>query len=155
MAIMMTIKNMRIPPLLQLIAWMLLAGVCREVGIGYEFPYQAAVSIIMAGIGLGCCILGVWEFSKYKTTVNPVSFDGTNKIVTSGIYKVSRNPMYLGFLIMLCGWVLFLGNVFLIAFPVLFVLFINRMQIIPEENILEEKFGKSYLEYQKATRRWI
>jgi len=76
-------------------------------------------------------------------------------IVSSGIYKLSRNPMYVGLFIMLAAWVIFLGNILSALLLPLFILCINRFQIIPEENALLEKFGDGYVDYLKSVRRWL
>ena len=118
----------------------------------------STASVDMLGIVLlagffgftGCVIslLGVAAFRKAKTTVDPRTPRETKKLVLSGIYQLSRNPMYLGFLTILIGWSLYLSNIY--AFPLLpvFVLYMNRFQIIPEERFMLEKFGDEYVLYQ-------
>ncbi|MFP3361477.1 isoprenylcysteine carboxylmethyltransferase family protein, partial [Planococcus sp. SIMBA_143] len=75
--------------------------------------------------------------------------------VVSGIYRFTRNPMYLGFLLALAGWGVWLASLPALLWLGVYILFINRYQIIPEERILEEKFGPSFIAYRKQVRRWF
>lgn len=113
------------------------------------------VSIILFSIGSIVSILGVWEFRKQKTTVNPMSPQESNSLVIKGIYTFTRNPMYLGFLLWLFSLGMLLRNPISLIAIVLFVIYMNMFQIIPEENILEEKFDKEYLKYKENVRRWF
>ena len=79
----------------------------------------------------------------------------SNSLVVKGIYKFTRNPMYLGFLLWLLSLGFFLGSLTSLVLVLGFVLYMSYFQIIPEESILEDKFGKNYLEYKKNVRRWI
>ena len=97
----------------------------------------------------------LYLFFKKRTTPNPMKPQFTTGLVTNGLYKISRNPMYLGMLVILIGFAIYLGN--LTAFLVLpaFYLVITEMQIKPEERMLEEKFGEEYLAYKRKVRRWL
>ncbi len=100
-------------------------------------------------------ILGVIEFARKSTTVNPHKPQNTNKLVTSGIYRISRNPMYLALVLALLSMVFYWGNVYLL-FPIpLFIWYMNRFQIQPEEEMMTQKFGEEFMEYKKEVRRWI
>lgn len=97
----------------------------------------------------------VYLFFKKRTTINPLKPNNTQGLVTSGLYRYSRNPMYVGLLLILFGFALWLGSITpLIALP-LFYWLITNMQIKPEEVILEAKFGQEYLDYKKSVRRWL
>ena len=106
-------------------------------------------------MGALTCLAGVASFRAKNTTVNPMKPRSTSSLVVSGIYRHSRNPMYLGFLLILLGWAAFLSNVS--AFLVLpaFVSYMNRFQISPEERALDSLFGRAYAEYRTAVRRWL
>lgn len=117
------------------------------------FSYGA--SIILFSIGSIISILGVWEFKKQKTTVNPMNPQDCNSLVIKGIYKYTRNPMYLGFLFWLLSLGLFFRNPISIFIIIIFVAYMNTFQIVPEERVLQEKFGEEYLEYNKCVRRWL
>jgi len=114
--------------------------------------------VIPAGVGLlgvGAVSLGFVAFRRAKTTISPTSPESASSIVTGGIYRYTRNPMYVGFAIILVGWALYLAAVASLLGPVVFVLFITRFQIIPEERVLLSKFGREYANYQGQVRRWL
>ena len=94
-------------------------------------------------------------FRRAKTTVNPITPEATTTMVTSGLYRFSRNPMYLGLLVVLIGWALFLSHPLAFAVLPLFVLYMNRFQIIPEEQILSAKFAHQFTAYKETVRRWV
>lgn len=97
----------------------------------------------------------LYLFFRSKTTVNPLNPGNASQLVTTGPYRISRNPMYLGLLLMLAGWALYLGSIApLLALP-LFVWILTKQQIEPEEIILAGKFGKQYEDYQRNVRRWL
>lgn len=106
-------------------------------------------------MGLAISLLGVVNFKRARTTVDPRRPAEATTLVTSGLYRYSRNPMYLGVLLVLIGWALFLGNLVSVLFIVGFALFINRYQILPEERLLQEKFGADFMAYKARVRRWI
>jgi protein-S-isoprenylcysteine O-methyltransferase Ste14 len=94
-------------------------------------------------------------FAKSKTTINPVQIDLASNLVTTGIYGVTRNPMYVALTLLLCGWASWLAQPLAIIGPVAFALFINRFQIVPEERVLLAKFGRAYSDYKRFVRRWL
>ena len=113
-------------------------------------------------IGLGIIIIAasfdVWSlflFLKKHTTPNPMKPENTTGIVTKGLYQYSRNPMYLGLLIILFGFGIWLGSLSPFLMLPLFYWLITEMQIKPEERMLEQKFGKEYLDFKNRVRRWL
>ena len=120
-----------------------------------HFPNQDLISIIILLMGMIILINPIFKFIKSKTTIDPIKFKKVNKLITSGIYKYSRNPMYLGLLMIVISTSMFYLNIFSIITPILFYFWINRFQIKREEIFLTEKFGKEYLLYMTKTRRWI
>ena len=118
-------------------------------------PNQDLTSIIIFLIGMLILINPIFKFIKSKTTIDPIKFKKVNKLITSGIYKYSRNPMYLGLLMIVISTSIFYLNVFSITTPFFFYYWINRFQIKREEIFLTQKFGKEYLSYKNKTRRWI
>jgi len=121
----------------------------------FHFPFQTLISIFILFVGILILLNPVLKFKKSKTTINPIKFKKVNKLVTSGIYKYSRNPMYLGLLMIVISSSIFYLNIYSILTPLFFYLWINRFQIKREEIFLTEKFGKEYLSYKNTTRRWI
>ena len=120
-----------------------------------HLPNQDLISIIILLIGVLILTNPIFKFIKSKTTIDPIKFKKVNKLITSGIYKYSRNPMYLGLLMIVISTSIFYLNIFSITTPFLFYLWINRFQIKREEIFLTEKFGREYMSYKTKTRRWI
>jgi protein-S-isoprenylcysteine O-methyltransferase Ste14 len=100
-------------------------------------------------------LLALFQFYKAKTTVDPTKPAKASNLVVNGIFKFSRNPMYLAMLLVLLALGVVLGNAFNTLIAAAFVGYMNRFQIIPEERILLNKFGRSYKEYCTLTRRWF
>jgi protein-S-isoprenylcysteine O-methyltransferase Ste14 len=105
--------------------------------------------------GLAILALGVLAFRKAKTTIDPVRIKSASSVVTGGVFRYTRNPMYVGFTTLLIGWAFYLTDLWTIPGPVVFILFITRFQIIPEERAMSLKFGREYDEYRKRVRRWL
>ena len=120
-----------------------------------NIPNQTLVSIIILLIGVFILIVPVSKFIKSQTTVNPIKFKKVNKLITSGIYKYSRNPMYLGFLMIVISTSIYYLNIFSIITQIFFYFWINRFQIKREEIFLNKKFGQKYITYKSKTRKWI
>lgn len=97
----------------------------------------------------------VWSFWKNKTTVNPIKPESASKLVVSGNYTISRNPMYLGMLGVLIAWSIYLANPLNILIVVLYIKVLTEIQIKPEEVALEKLFGEDYRVYCQKVRRWI
>ena len=120
-----------------------------------HLPNQDLISIIILLIGVLILTNPIFKFIKSKTTIDPIKFKKVNKLITSGIYKYSRNPMYLGLLMIVISTSIFYLNIFSITTPFLFYFWINRFQIKREEIFLTEKFGREYKSYKTKTRRWV
>ncbi|WP_286233991.1 methyltransferase family protein [Thalassotalea sediminis] len=105
--------------------------------------------------GTFVCIAGVIAFRKANTTVDPTKPETSARLVNSGVYQYTRNPMYLGFSCWLIALCLYTANLLLLLFVVLFILYITYFQIKPEERILKHLFGQPYLDYCQQVRRWI
>ena len=97
----------------------------------------------------------VMQFFICKTSINPRDFKGTTKLVSTGIFRFSRNPMYLSLLLMLIAWALWLGNSLAWLGVIVFILVMNHCQIAREEAYLESKFGDEYRRYKQKVRRWL
>jgi protein-S-isoprenylcysteine O-methyltransferase Ste14 len=120
-----------------------------------EIKFKLALAACACLVGAVIALLGVYEFRKIGTTVNPINPDGTVAIVNTGIYRLTRNPMYVGFAFMLLSAAIFTANyVSLLSLPI-YVLYMNRFQIQPEERMLAEKFGEAYSAYLQQVRRWV
>lgn len=123
----------------------------------FDFPFSSNL-LFCVGVGLlGAltCLAGVVAFRQAETTVNPMKPDSTSSLVVSGIYTYTRNPMYLGFLLLLMAWAAALSNVLALISLLAFVLYMNRFQIVPEERMLASRFAQDYAEYRARVRRWL
>jgi protein-S-isoprenylcysteine O-methyltransferase Ste14 len=116
---------------------------------------RIAIAIAFVLLGQGISISGMVEFRRAKTTINPIKASAASSLVTGGIYRFTRNPMYVGLLLTLVGWAAYLSNPLALLFAPLFVLYINRFQIRPEERVLATLFGAPYADYRGRVRRWI
>lgn len=99
--------------------------------------------------------LGIVELSRAKTTIDPVNIDNASTLVTSGAFGFTRNPMYLSMTCLLIAWAIYLLVLWTWVGPIIFVLFITRFQILPEERAMAAKFGPVYDSYRARVRRWI
>jgi protein-S-isoprenylcysteine O-methyltransferase Ste14 len=126
-------------------------------GPSLALPVLVRLSITgaLVAAGAGICVAAVVSFRRANTTVNPTRPEATSALVTSGIYRFSRNPMYLGFLLILIGWAAFLSSVPALTGAPLFVLYMNRFQVRPEEKAMSSIFGEEYEAYKTEVRRWL
>lgn len=149
--------ELKIPPPLIFTFFAFLAWLIKYTFpfVNIEFNGQKLLTIIFVGIGGLFGLSGIKEFFSARTTINPHKPQNVGKLVTTGIYKITRNPMYLGLLLVLIGWLIYLGNILSIAALLFFVWYMNRFQIGPEEKVLEQKFGEDYRNFKQKTRRWI
>ncbi|MEL6214616.1 MAG: isoprenylcysteine carboxylmethyltransferase family protein [Pseudomonadota bacterium] len=123
--------------------------------LNYRFPRQGFAAIALLVVGLMIALIGVAQFRNYRTTVNPIRPEKASSLVTDGIFKWTRNPMYLGLLMVLLAWAVWLGNGAAVLIGLTFVPLLTKLQIIPEETALLEKFGQPFQDYLNRTRRWL
>lgn len=141
-----------------LLIMMVLLGL--ECSLNFLYPATLNWGFVEKGIGWlillsGISLLGVAArlFRIKRTTVNPTK--EPDKLVTEGIYRISRNPMYLGMLLILTGLPLVVGSLIGLICPVIFFFYMDRVVIHKEEAMVENVFGELYRTYQSQTRRWI
>jgi protein-S-isoprenylcysteine O-methyltransferase Ste14 len=118
-----------------------------------EMTETLVLSLVILGVSFDVC--GLLAFRQSKTTINPMSPNKTTALVTGGIYRLSRNPMYVGLVLFLTAWAIQLSMLWPFIGPVLFVIYINRFQIAPEERVMESKFEDEYSVYKNKVRRWL
>ncbi|MEC3966918.1 isoprenylcysteine carboxylmethyltransferase family protein [Flagellimonas halotolerans] len=149
--------KMKVPPaLVMLVFGGLMYVLDKFLPIGeFEFFGKQELAMFLSGLGVLVILISVIQFFITKTTVDPLNPKKTSKLVTNGIYKFTRNPMYLGMLLFLLAFGLKLGNAFNTLIAAGFVSYMNRFQIKPEEKVLAKMFGKDYNIYCKLTRRWF
>lgn len=145
-----------IPPLVFLLFGGIMYLLDRFLPVGeFDFFGRRILIITLFVLGFLVAVLAFYQFARHHTTTNPKQLQKVSALVTRGIYKVSRNPMYLGLLLFLLAWGLYLGNAFNAITAAAFVSYMNAFQIRPEEELLKEKFGPAYSQYCKAVRRWF
>ena len=128
-----------------------------KIGTPLDVPLLARslAFAVIALVGGGVALAGDLEFKRARTTVNPFKPQNASALVTSGVFRFTRNPMYLGLLLVVVGWCFFLCSAIALLGPVAFVAYISRFQIRPEERALLSKFGPSYSDYLARVRRWL
>lgn len=124
-------------------------------GLSADWPGRIALSVALALAGILLALAGVVSFRRHRTTVNPLKPQGASALVSTGVYAFTRNPMYLGMLVVLVAWGLYLSNLAAAVLVPLFVPCLNRLQILPEERVLRAKFGAAFDAYAARVRRWI
>ncbi|WP_405397391.1 methyltransferase family protein [Maribacter sp. Asnod2-G09] len=149
--------ELKVPPALVFLCFGLMMYLLAEfLPIGYfDFYGRMLLTKILVGIGILIGVLALFQFKRASTTIDPTKPDKASNLVVGGIFKFSRNPMYLALLLVLLALGVFLGNAFNTLIAAGFVGYMNRFQIIPEERILLEKFGRSFKDYCILTRRWF
>lgn len=143
------------PPIILLICLLMVYGLSHYLPLLALPSMLIGVHKYVALAGVLVALSGIWEFRKVKTTIDPTKPGKASHLVTNGIYRVTRNPMYLGMLLIIIAAVLKFANYYgFIALP-FFVLYITTFQIKPEERCIEGIFGEEYMQYKKKVRRWI
>lgn len=116
---------------------------------------RVGAALALAGVGAGFDLAGLLAFRKAKTTVNPLTPSKSATVVTTGVYRLTRNPMYLGLALMLLGLAVYLASVWALFGPLVFAAYITRFQIVPEERVLTARFGAAFSTYCARVRRWL
>ncbi len=144
------------PPLVALISAGVMWAIAQSTGSALMVLEEPGLlPLIVLAAGLAVEMSAIVLFRGADTTVNPMKPGNTVRLVNGGIYRFSRNPMYLGVLLVLFSWALWLGNIINLAVLTFFVWYITRFQIIPEERVLAELFPDEFDAYRSRVRRWI
>jgi protein-S-isoprenylcysteine O-methyltransferase Ste14 len=153
----MRILELKIPPpivalLTGAVMWLVL-----PLGPSVDLPPRIrAVTVgTIAICGGAVALAGFIAFRRARTTINPLRPASASTLVTAGIYRFTRNPMYLGLLLVLVAWAVRLSSLLAFAGPFFFVFYMHCFQITPEEKVLAAKFGKDYSDYAAQVRRWL
>jgi len=148
---------MKVPPVVQTLIAAALAWVLGRVAPLWHVEPQVSVVGIGGSVAIALVFLGsaLLRFRLQRTTVDPMNPDKAQSLVVTGIYKVTRNPMYVGFVCLLAAWCFYLGD--LTGFLTLpaFIFVMTRFQIKSEESALQAKFGADYTSYMSRVRRWL
>ena len=147
----------KVPPPAVALVFGLLMWFASSVVAPVEIPFGARLgaAIVLACVGLtfGCAAM-IW-FVRAKTTMNPTRPGAASTLVTGGVFRYTRNPMYLSLLLYLLAWAAYLSSWLALLFVPAFVLYINEFQIKPEERALSALFGAQYASYRARVRRWL
>ncbi len=153
----MNILELKIPPpivalVVAIFMWLTpgLAGIVALPGLT-----RVLGAVVIACIGQSIGFAGILAFKRAKTTVSPTNATLASSLVVRGVYRWTRNPMYLGFLITLIAWAVFLANALAALWVPAFLFYITRFQIIPEERVLLSLFGGEYKAYKEKVHRWL
>ena len=145
----------KIPPPILALLMIVIVYLSSLIIEPFKFNNQIVLSVFIVVIGLACAIPSFRLFAKHKTTISPFTPSETTALVTDGMYRYSRNPMYLGLVLLNIAATIFFGTWFGIIIVATFIFLLNLLQIIPEEEALLDIFGEEYIEYKKKVRRWI
>ena len=147
-------KN-KIPPPVVTLFFGLCIYFSQEYFPEYNLKFLTIVSYISYFAGLSILILAVSLFKKKNTTVNPIKIENASFLVTSGIFEYSRNPMYLGMVLILLGLALMFNLIGGTLFTLLFTIYITKFKIRPEEEVMERLFREDFLRYKQNVRMWL
>jgi protein-S-isoprenylcysteine O-methyltransferase Ste14 len=149
--------ELKIPPLF---VWVVFAAAMLGVtyvapGLSFVLAGSSAIALAVTVLGVALAFAGVIAFRHHRTTVNPLTPNASSSVVSSGVYRLTRNPMYLGFLLALAGWAVYLSNAGAAVLVGIFAAYLTQYQIKPEERALLAKFGAEFAGYMSRVRRWL
>ena len=121
----------------------------------FALPWRELFAALLLIGALSIGLAAVYGFHRAKTTVNPLKPEASTALVTGGLYRWTRNPMYLAMLLLLLAWACVVSNWAALAILPLFVAYLNRFQIGPEERALQARFGAEFESYRRKVRRWL
>ena len=147
--------NNKIPPPIVTLTFGLLIYFTKSLFPAFTNGLLSILSLLSLLIGLSILISAVSSFKKQQTTVNPIAIEKASSLVVTGIFKYSRNPMYLGMVLILLSISFKFNLIGGIVLTMLFTGYITTFQIIPEEIVMNKLFGDEFEKYKNKTRRWI
>lgn len=156
----MNFLNLKCPPPIVMLLSAIIAWLASQRSVVFLQQQINDVDSLLWALAFSCAgiflaIGGVKEFKQHQTTINPLNPNQSSSLVSSGIYQFSRNPMYLGMLLVLLGWADFLDTILAYSGALIFFIYISIFQIKPEEEIMKEKFGEDFIQYCGKVRRWL
>lgn len=149
--------ELKIPPVL---VFVIFAGLMWLTPVAFELEkvhlkYNRLYLLSFLSLALIILLISAYSFKKAHTTVNPIKPNNSSSLVTTGIYRITRNPVYVSFTLLLISWGVFLSTIESLVFIPIFIAYINYFQIIPEEKALHGIFGQPYRDYKNKVRRWV
>jgi protein-S-isoprenylcysteine O-methyltransferase Ste14 len=153
----MTTLELKIPPLALLLVFailnQLLASLLPQNHVSQQLVLLPTLLLLLTALVF--CLAGVVSFRRARTTVDPRKPEQSITLVSKGIYAITRNPMYVGFSLMLLAQSVYLQTATGLLLTVIFMAYLQRFQIQPEERALRELFGEAYTQYSQHVRRWL
>lgn len=145
------------PPLVMLLFMATVFGFDKMMPFNlFYLPWLTYASVIsLVVLGGVVALWGVKEFKEAQTTINPLKPESSSSLVTAGIYQYTRNPMYLGLLLILLSAVVYTQHPLGLVSTMGFVAYMNRFQIEPEEKMLVKLFGDEFVDYSNQVKRWF
>jgi protein-S-isoprenylcysteine O-methyltransferase Ste14 len=144
------------PPVVGLLVAVAMWAVSRYgVLEGVPPAWRIVAALALVAVGGVFDVAGLIAFRRAKTTVNPMKPEKSAALVTSGVYRFTRNPMYVGMAFFLLAWAVYLASPWALLGPVIFAAYITRFQIKPEERVLAARFGAEFASYRARVRRWL
>ena len=149
--------SLKVPPPLVMVVHMILVWLVAKLlpNLNYSFPWQRDLVLILGVAGVAIAMVAMGLFRRAKTTTDPLNPTKAESLVTTGVYRFTRNPMYLGLILILLAWIIMKGNPINLVFLTTCMWYLTKYQIKPEEAALRERFGEDYLNYKSQVRRWI
>jgi len=149
--------ELKVPPDLVAIVVAAMMWLVSRVTPSLDVPsaYRVPVAVVLLASAVAFIGAARVELAKAGTTFSPIAPDRSTRLVTGGVYRLTRNPMYLGTLLALLALAVLLSNPYSAVVAALFVAYMNRFQIVPEERVLSARFGAAYEEYASDVRRWL
>ncbi len=127
--------------------------------LGPQLVIGTNTRLVLAGflfaVALALDLAGLLAFRASRTSINPLAPERASALVTGGVYRITRNPMYMGLCFILLAWGTYLSALLPLLGPLIYVLYITRFQILPEERVLRRLFGEQYAQYTARVRRWL
>ena len=149
--------ELKVPPVVVVLVTAALMWFAARAAPRFTFPLpgRRILASGLAMLGVLVCAMGVVAFRRARTTINPMTPAAASSLVRSGIYGLTRNPMYLGLGLILLGWAVYLSNAVAACALPGFVAYMNRYQIEPEEAALASRFKEEFAAYASRVRRWL
>ncbi|RZS56956.1 methyltransferase family protein [Sphaerotilus mobilis] len=147
----------RIPaPVIALTIGLAMKGAVLAIGLRVDpSTWRMQLGVALSQLSALIALAALWTLWRARTTINPMQPHRASRLVTAGIYRLSRNPMYLSLLLLLSAYALRIDAVLTWLGPLAFWAYVTRFQILPEERVLADKFGPAYRDYRHRTRRWL
>ena len=149
--------EVKVPPPVVALLFGLLMWLASMMVAAVEVPFgvRLGAAVALASVGLSFGSAAMLSFVRARTTMNPTKPSATSSLVTGGVFRLTRNPMYLSLLLYLLAWAAYLANWLSALLVPVFVVYINEFQIKPEERALSSLFGPEYAAYKERVRRWL